>query len=443
MEIGEAVRTRFIWDHGGTIVYVCVMQNGIKKSYRLLKENDGYHAANATLWSGRCEFRYIVDNIWTHDKDLPAVRTEQGHYNNQVRIKMGPDGSMLIKNPREANLAKAQGAKKAKADVHDPPAKYEIRKCLSGDETLMLSHAEASSNMNETLVMSQGDQEESDDEVDDEVLSMEEPIPHSIFLTDMMPELEVVEPEKQAKPGLLESHFPISTEISTEKKDKEGNANLRANYPNPPEILCTPPQSETSDTDNHLTTTTADSDTIKQDLIREGSKQNHSETEQIESHEMTVGKEENIGDINQIDNNQSDKVEDAEKKSISCIENGQDNMLEKQSDMKESGMINEAIEETNEVKVKHLPPEENMEIKAIKESFNESANVTLIEAKESQVLKKSEEQGHILMSKKNSRKPKMILNMKVQLSRWKTPRKVFLMTHCSLVKVQTMRLKMG
>ena len=57
MDIGEAVRTRFIWDHGGTIVYVCVMQNGIKKSYRLLKENDGYHAANATLWAGRCEFR--------------------------------------------------------------------------------------------------------------------------------------------------------------------------------------------------------------------------------------------------------------------------------------------------------------------------------------------------------------------------------------------------
>ena len=56
-DIGEAVRTRFIWDHGGTIVYVCVMQNGIKKSYRLLKENDGYHAANATLWAGRCEFR--------------------------------------------------------------------------------------------------------------------------------------------------------------------------------------------------------------------------------------------------------------------------------------------------------------------------------------------------------------------------------------------------
>ena len=63
MEIGEAVRTRFVWDHGGTIVYVCVMQNGIKKSYRLLKENDGYHTANATLWAGRCEFRYGSCNL--------------------------------------------------------------------------------------------------------------------------------------------------------------------------------------------------------------------------------------------------------------------------------------------------------------------------------------------------------------------------------------------
>ena len=57
MDIGEAIRTRFIWDHGGKIVDVCVMQNGIKKSYRLLKEVEGYHSANATLWAGRCEFR--------------------------------------------------------------------------------------------------------------------------------------------------------------------------------------------------------------------------------------------------------------------------------------------------------------------------------------------------------------------------------------------------
>ncbi len=56
-EIGDAVKVRFIWDHGGSIVYVCVMQNGIKKSYRLLKENQGFHSSIATLWSGRAEFR--------------------------------------------------------------------------------------------------------------------------------------------------------------------------------------------------------------------------------------------------------------------------------------------------------------------------------------------------------------------------------------------------
>ena len=54
---------------------------------------------------------YIVDNIWTHDKDLPAIRNEQGHYNNQVRIKTAREGIMLIKHPREDNLIQAAAAK--------------------------------------------------------------------------------------------------------------------------------------------------------------------------------------------------------------------------------------------------------------------------------------------------------------------------------------------
>ena len=52
-----------------------------------------------------------MDNIWTHDKDLPAIRNEQGHYNNQVRIKTAPEGIMLIKHPREDNLIQAAAAK--------------------------------------------------------------------------------------------------------------------------------------------------------------------------------------------------------------------------------------------------------------------------------------------------------------------------------------------
>merc|ERR1719357_940565 len=59
-------------------------------------------------------FSYIVDSVWTHDKDLPAVRSEQKsitgavHYNNQVCIKAGKEGVMLIKNhpsmgPRKTN----------------------------------------------------------------------------------------------------------------------------------------------------------------------------------------------------------------------------------------------------------------------------------------------------------------------------------------------------
>ena len=62
---------------------------------------------------------------------------------------------MLIKNPREDNLNIAQAKKKARVEIHEPPKvneksefknndvvknpTYELRKCLSGDETLMLS----------------------------------------------------------------------------------------------------------------------------------------------------------------------------------------------------------------------------------------------------------------------------------------------------------------
>ena len=68
---------------------------------------------------------YIVDNIWTHDKDLPAIRNEQGHYNNQVRIKTAPEGIMLIKHPREDNLIQAAAAKGQL-----------ISKCLFGSSNL-------------------------------------------------------------------------------------------------------------------------------------------------------------------------------------------------------------------------------------------------------------------------------------------------------------------
>ena len=105
-----------------------------------------------------------MDSVWTHDKDLPAIKTDNGHYNNSVRIRKGDEGIMLIKNPREDNLIVAQSHKKARVEVHEPPrgevaidldkkevvisktanvtttpTAYELRKCLSGDETLILS----------------------------------------------------------------------------------------------------------------------------------------------------------------------------------------------------------------------------------------------------------------------------------------------------------------
>ena len=62
---------------------------------------------------------------------------------------------MLIKNPREDNIIVAQAKKKARVEIHEPPKEneksefksndvvktpaYELRKCLSGDDTLMLS----------------------------------------------------------------------------------------------------------------------------------------------------------------------------------------------------------------------------------------------------------------------------------------------------------------
>ena len=139
-------------------------------------------------------FRYIVDNVWTHDKDLPAIRTEQGHYNNQVRIKPGPTGYMLIKNPREGNLISAV-SKKAKADVHTRPKSagsnrtsqnYQLNKCLSGDDnTLILSQGDdfGVTSLNDTLVNSaatvKDEQDASDDEIDDAVLPLEEDVDFS------------------------------------------------------------------------------------------------------------------------------------------------------------------------------------------------------------------------------------------------------------------------
>ena len=116
---------------------------------------------------------------------------------------------MLIKNPREDNLIQAasQAAsfkkKKAKADVHESPKKevkkatmatksYELQKCLSGDETLILSDAEVLS-MTDTLVMSGATindaDEASEDEMDDALLPLEKDntppvVQKSLFLTE-------------------------------------------------------------------------------------------------------------------------------------------------------------------------------------------------------------------------------------------------------------------
>lgn len=158
---------------------------------------------------------------------------------------------MLIKNPREENLIIAE-KKKTNVEIHAEPKKkvapvasYNLRKCMSGDETLIMSQREDDHlmSMNDTLVLSAEITEvnDSDDEVDEAILSDDEypgsPPPPAggspVFLTEVtpnpiqevMPDLEVIEPPcqvesvviKEQQPGLLESHFVYNKEQEEER----------------------------------------------------------------------------------------------------------------------------------------------------------------------------------------------------------------------------------
>ena len=54
--------------------------------------------------------RYIVDGEWMHDPELPALKTEQGHYNNMVKMRPSSGGSsnvvVIVKQPKADNLKK-------------------------------------------------------------------------------------------------------------------------------------------------------------------------------------------------------------------------------------------------------------------------------------------------------------------------------------------------
>lgn len=128
---------------------------------------------------------------------------------------------MLIKNPREANIILA-AQKKATVEVYSEPKSaaekaknFQLRKCLSGDETLMMSMKDEK-DLNDTLILSEAtvNAENSDDEIDAEILPMEESEP-KLFLTEVssqiLPKIGVkvgkTSPEVSESKVLLESHF--------------------------------------------------------------------------------------------------------------------------------------------------------------------------------------------------------------------------------------------
>ena len=119
-------------------------------------------------------YRFIVDGEWTHDTDLPALKNDQGHYNNMVKLKpKGADVVVPVKKARGENLKKGvstlalaaknlskaiAGATAARASRERTPGtakkrRVEEDKCLScGDETLVMSDAENVLSQNDTLV---------------------------------------------------------------------------------------------------------------------------------------------------------------------------------------------------------------------------------------------------------------------------------------------------
>merc|ERR1719430_2467447 len=75
--------TKFVWDHGGTEVQLCI--NG-GPSTTLKRAEDGTFEVTTPLGQGRYEYYFSVDGISTHDPDLPKIKSAQGHYSNLLKI---------------------------------------------------------------------------------------------------------------------------------------------------------------------------------------------------------------------------------------------------------------------------------------------------------------------------------------------------------------------
>ena len=114
--------------------------------YYIFSETKYYNVNNIiTVYS------YAIDGDWTHDGDIPALKNEQGHYNNMIKVKPSDnpfDQVLSTKNPNPDNISRGLSGFIAE---HRPFNK-KIRRCLSGDETLVLSDAENVLSLSETLI---------------------------------------------------------------------------------------------------------------------------------------------------------------------------------------------------------------------------------------------------------------------------------------------------
>ncbi len=197
---------KFVWDHGGDRVFLNLTSpppDATSRTIELRRQPEGQHETLVALAVGRHEYRFSVDSEWTFDRDLPALKTDQGHYSNMIKVKIPSfNEPQWNKTPKEENLMAAAKAAtqaatmnptvktlKAKAkrpqksassskiapaatpeaerklskskstskvqqpkakiakkeekplDVKAEAPKQELAKCLSGDDTLLLSAA--------------------------------------------------------------------------------------------------------------------------------------------------------------------------------------------------------------------------------------------------------------------------------------------------------------
>ena len=78
--------TKFVWDHGGQQVNLCITKPEGKETVPLNRSDSGTFEITANLGQGRYEYCFCVDGSWTHDPDLPAIKNEKGHYSNMLKI---------------------------------------------------------------------------------------------------------------------------------------------------------------------------------------------------------------------------------------------------------------------------------------------------------------------------------------------------------------------